>query len=114
MFDLGFLAVSQGAKAFLDFWAERLRHDAIVYETDLEEFEELPLLCVVGAGGIAERGADPAETLCQEFLFRQLLLRRIPLATRLQVEELRKCLCKSVRERLDHDRTVVVVLSFVT
>ena len=30
MFDLGFLAVSQGAKAFLDFWAERLRHDAIV------------------------------------------------------------------------------------
>ncbi|HEX3588970.1 MAG TPA: glycosyltransferase family 4 protein [Pseudonocardiaceae bacterium] len=30
LFDLGFLAVSDGAKAFLDFWAERLRHDAIV------------------------------------------------------------------------------------
>ncbi len=29
-FDLGFLAVSKAAKGFLDFWAERLRQDAII------------------------------------------------------------------------------------
>ncbi|MET7990660.1 FkbM family methyltransferase [Amycolatopsis sp. NPDC005232] len=30
MFNLGFIGVGQGAGAFLDFWAGRLRHDAIV------------------------------------------------------------------------------------
>jgi len=30
MFDLGFVAVGQGAKGFLDFWVERTRHDAMV------------------------------------------------------------------------------------
>ncbi|USX50035.1 glycosyltransferase family 4 protein [Lentzea sp. HUAS12] len=30
MFDLGFIAVGQGSKKFLEFWAERLRQDAII------------------------------------------------------------------------------------
>jgi FkbM family methyltransferase len=30
VFNLGFIAVGPGSEAFLDYWAERLRHDAIV------------------------------------------------------------------------------------
>src|SRR5437867_1781816 len=40
-----------------------------------EEVEQLPLLGVIGAGGISERGPDPAEALGDELLARQLLLR---------------------------------------
>ncbi|CAM3991043.1 glycosyltransferase family 4 protein [Kibdelosporangium persicum] len=39
MFDLGFLAVSRGARGFLDFWAERLRQDAVI-DTAVQMFAD--------------------------------------------------------------------------
>src|SRR5690242_19320628 len=43
-----------------------------------EQGEELALLGVVGAGGVAERRADAAELLRSELLARELLLRLVP------------------------------------
>lgn len=49
MFNLGFVAVSTGSEGFLDFWANRLRHDAIVAPeqqlfTDQRWVDQVPAL----------------------------------------------------------------------
>lgn len=49
IFNLGFVAVGQGSEAFLDYWAERLRHDAIVAPeqqlfTDQRWVDQVPAL----------------------------------------------------------------------
>ena len=49
IFNLGFVAVGPGSEAFLDYWAERLRHDAIVAPeqqlfTDQRWVDQVPAL----------------------------------------------------------------------
>ncbi|RJQ74964.1 FkbM family methyltransferase [Pseudonocardiaceae bacterium YIM PH 21723] len=49
IFNLGFIAVGPGSEGFLDFWAERLRHDAIVAPdrqlfTDQRWVDQVPAL----------------------------------------------------------------------
>src|SRR5579872_6971961 len=78
-----------------------------------EQPEELLLLAVVGAGGVAERGTDAAKALRDEVAGRERLVRRVPLAPCLRVQPLRERLGEPVGERLDDDRAVVVVLRCV-
>ena len=78
-----------------------------------EQREQRPLLGVVGAGRVAERGPDPAVALGDQLLARELLAGRVPLAPRPLVELLGEGLGEPVGERLDHDRAVVVVLGLV-
>src|SRR5918993_5369162 len=75
----------------------------------VEQVEEPPLLGVVGARRVAERRADAAVALLDQLLARRLRVGLVPLAPRPQMEPLGERLGETVRERLDHDRAVVVV-----
>src|SRR5579862_264049 len=78
-----------------------------------QQAEELPLLAVVGARRIAERRPDAAEALRDELGRRELLVRRVPLAAHARMQPFGERLSKTVCERLDDDRAVVVVLAGV-
>ncbi len=65
---------------------------------------------MVGAGGIAERGADPTIVLGDQVLVREPLALVAPRVPRDFVEVFREGLREPVGERLDHDRAVVVLL----
>ena len=93
---------------------EVIAHDSVSSIPDVlcaEEVEELALLRVVGAGGVAERRADAAEALRDQM---SSLDSCVPVsyhsrrATLVQV--LGERLGKAVGESLGHDRAVVVVL----
>src|SRR5437763_1102298 len=77
-----------------------------------EEREQLRLLAVVRAGGIPERRPDAAEPLGDEVFGREPRALLVPGTARDLVEVLRERLREAVRERLGHDRLVVVVLGF--
>jgi hypothetical protein len=77
----------------------------------VEQREEACLLGVIGAGGVAEGGADAAELLVDELGRRERLGRAVaPVPPRALVEELREGLRQPIGERLDQDRGVVVPL----
>src|SRR5437773_9676385 len=78
-----------------------------------EQLEELRLLAVVGARGVAEGRPDTAVALGDQLLARKALVLVPPVASRLLVEELRERLGEPVGNRLDHDRAIVVVLGLV-
>src|SRR6185312_12098504 len=75
-----------------------------------EQLEELLLLGVVGARGIAERRPDAAKALVDELFARQPVALLVPRTPRPLVQPLRERLREPVGERLRHDRAVVVVL----
>ena len=75
----------------------------------VEQREQRALAGVVGAGGIAERGADAAVALGDQVFVRELLVGAVaPLAARARVQVLGERLGEPVGERLHHDRVVVV------
>ena len=75
-----------------------------------EQVEELPLLAVVGAGGIAEGRPDAAVALGDQLFGRELAALLVPLPPRDLVQILGERLREAVGERLGDDRAVVVVL----
>src|ERR1022692_1664250 len=77
-----------------------------------QQVEEDLLLAVVGAGRVAERGADAAEPLGVQILDLRVGLRLEPGAPCLQVNVLGEGLGETVREGLHHDRPVVVLAGF--
>src|SRR5918997_5198925 len=78
-----------------------------------EQPEERLLLAVVGTGGIAVGRPDAAVALGDQLVIREAWALLVPLAPCLLMEVLGERLCQTVRERLDHDRPVVVVLALV-
>ena len=76
-----------------------------------EQVEELRLLGVVRARGIAESRANAPEALRDQILLRQRLARLVPLAAGVLVQVFRERLGQPVRERLHDDRAVVVLLT---
>ncbi len=76
----------------------------------LEQVEQPPLLRVVRAGRVAEGRPDAAVALLQQVVVAQLFAGAVPpLAPDAGVQELRERLGQAVRQRLHHDRVVVVV-----
>src|SRR6266511_4177707 len=75
-----------------------------------EEIEELALLRVIRTRRIAERRSDAAEAFRKQLFIRELRPRLVPLAAGDLVEVFGERLCQAIRERLDDDRAVVVVL----
>src|SRR5581483_4303505 len=75
-----------------------------------EQGEQLALLAVVGACGVAEGRPDPPVLLRDQLLVRELLPGGVPGPPHLGVEVLGEGLGQPVGERLDDDRAVVVVL----
>ena len=78
-----------------------------------EQLEELRLLAVIGARGVAEGRPDAAVALRDQLLVRATSVFVAPVDSRLLVEILRERLGEPIRERLDHDRRVVVVICLV-
>ena len=78
----------------------------------LQQVEQLALLAVVRAGGVAEGGPDAAIPLGDQVVARELLVGAVaPVAARARVQVLGERFGQPVGERLDHDRVVVVVVA---
>ena len=77
-----------------------------------EQVEEPPLLGVVGARRVAERGADAAVALGGQVFGAQFLIRTVaPLATHTLVQHLCERLGQAVGQRAHHDGRIVVVVA---
>src|SRR5215213_2695983 len=89
---------------------ERLRQrEAVLLRA--EQLEQLPLLRVVGARGVAEGRPDAAVALGDQLLIRAAAALLVPRTATLLVQVLGERLCQSVGERLRQDRPVVVVVA---
>src|SRR4029079_13864954 len=74
-----------------------------------QQIEQLALLGVIGAGRIAERGADAAVFLVDQIVVAEVLGGGVaPVAARARVQLLGERLRQPVGQRLDDDRAVVV------
>ena len=75
------------------------------------DVEEGALREMIGAGRVAEGRADALIPLCDQSVVVEILFRAVaPILARASVEEFGEGFGETIRERLYHDRVVVVVI----